>query len=207
MTTADSGGALRSRRTLHRSTPGALVLGVTLLLGGPLLPGALPGAGADLQAQTPNAQPAEGPIEAVFHDRILSVNPLLLVFLGYVSLDYEQSISDATTLGASLSSFDYSDASYLTLEAKGRYYVGGRALDGLSVGGLLGLVRMSADETDETSLALGIGFMVEHQWLLGVDERLAVTAGGGGTRLFLGSDSDAFSSVVPAVRLSLGWAF
>lgn len=184
--------------------PRALLLAGLLLLAAPAVVPLVSGqAGATaLQAQTAEAAP-----EPVFHDRVVSVNPLLLVFFGYVSMDYEQTISGATSLGASLSSFDYSDASYLTVESKARYYVGGRALDGLSVGGLLGIVRMSADETDETSTALGVGFMVEHQWLLGVDERLALTAGGGGTRLFFGSDSDAFSSVVPAVRLSLGWAF
>lgn len=150
---------------------------------------------------------ADTPRDPVFHDRLISVNPLLLIFLGYISLDYEQAVSDATTLGASASSFELSDASYLTFEAKGRYYVGGRALDGLSIGGLLGLVRMSADETDERGSGLGIGFNAEQQWLLGVDERLALTAGVGGTRLFFAPESDNFRTVLPIVRLSLGWAF
>jgi hypothetical protein len=144
----------------------------------------------------------------VEHPRVISVNPLLLIFSGIVSLDYEQRVTSNSTLGASVSSFGYSDADYLSLEARGRYYVKGRALDGLSVGTVVGLVRMQAqDSTDLRQYAMNIGFTVEQQWLLGVDERVALTAGGGASRLFFSEDRDPFRRVLPTLRLSLGWGF
>lgn len=147
---------------------------------------------------------APAPVE---HDRIISINPLLLVFLGYVSIDYEHRVADATTLGASASSFSFSDASYLTVDAKARYYVQDRALEGLSVGTLVGYTRLEDDETGDRSNALAVGFNVENQWLLGVDERLALTAGIGGSRLFGADDRDSFRTILPIIRLSLGWGF
>ncbi len=160
-----------------------------------------PALSAQVVAERPAAE------TPVLHDRIISVNPLLLVFLGYVSLDYEQRVGEATSLGASLSSFSLSDASYLTFEAKGRYYVTGRALDGLSIGMVTGYTRLEDDESGVRSGSLGIGFKVENQWMLGVDERLALTAGVGGSRLFFADDVESFRSVIPILRLSLGWAF
>ncbi len=155
----------------------------------------------------PNFVGAQETEEPVFHDRIVSINPLLLVFFGYVSMDYEQRVAESTSLGVSVSSFSLSDASYITAEAKGRYYVGGRALDGLSIGMVTGFTRLRDDETKHTSGALNIGFKVENQWLLGVDERMALTAGVGGSRLFFADDLDSFRTVIPIIRLSLGWAF
>ena len=161
-----------------------------------------------LSAQAPGGPGAASPTQSsVEHDRILSINPLLLVFLGYVSMDYEQRVGEATSLGVSASSFNLSDASYLSFEAKGRYYVGGRALDGLSIGMVSGYTRLEDDETGFRSGSLAIGFNVENQWLLGVDERLALTAGVGGSRLFFVEDLDSFRTVIPILRFSLGWAF
>ncbi len=155
-----------------------------------------------------SAQVVQELLPPVEHPRVISVNPLLLIFSGIVSLDYEQRVTSNSTLGASISSFGYSDADYLSLEARGRYYVNGRALDGLSVGTVLGLVRMQAqDSTDVRQYAMNIGFTVEQQWLLGVDERVALTAGGGASRLFFSEDRDPFRRVLPILRLSLGWGF
>lgn len=191
--------------TVHRSEPLEevlrSVLRISLLV---LFSCALTLAPSALEGQVAPAPQQTAPVD---FDRIISVNPLLLIFLGYVSLDYEQRVGDAITMGASMSNFSLSDASYLSFDAKGRYYIGGRALDGLSIGALVGYTRLKEDETGFSSGALGLGFNVEHQWLLGVDERLAITGGVGGTRLFSGEDRDAFRTVIPVVRLSIGWAF
>lgn len=155
-----------------------------------------------------SAQLAPEVLPPVGHSRVVSVNPLLLIFAGIVSLDYEQRVTSSTTLGGSVSSFGYSDTDYLSLEARGRYYVSGRALDGLSVGTVLGLVRLQAqDSTDLRDYAMNVGFTVEQQWLLGVDERVALTAGAGASRLFFSEDRDPFRRVLPILRLSIGWGF
>ncbi len=166
-------------------------------------------AAAALLAATLVAGPASAQGEPpVPYSRIISVNPLLLVFLGYVSVDYEQRIGPGATMGLSASNFSLSDADYLTIEAKARYYVSGRAFDGVSIGVLVSAVRLTEDDSTRfTSHALGIGFNAERQWLLGADERLALTAGAGATRLFFADDRDAFRTVIPSLRLSIGWGF
>lgn len=154
------------------------------------------------------AQVAPDVLPPVAHSRIVSVNPLLLIFAGIVSLDYEQRVTSSATLGGSISSFGYADTDYLSLEARGRYYVSGRALEGLSVGTVLGLVRLQAqDSTDLRDYAMNVGFTVEQQWLLGVDERVALAAGAGASRLFFNEDRDPFRRVLPILRLSIGWGF
>ena len=143
----------------------------------------------------------------VSHSRIVSINPLFLVFLGTISADYEQRVAQSVTLGASVSSFSLSKADYLTVEGKARYYLSGRALDGVSIGASLGAVSLRADESDASGTAAVIGFLGERQWLVGPEERLALTAGVGASRLFFGPDDRAFRTVLPSVRLSIGWGF
>ncbi len=139
--------------------------------------------------------------------RVVSVNPVLLVFQGYISADYEQRASEATSVGLSLSSFNLSRADYLALEGKARYYLSGRALDGVSIGTIVGAVRLTETETDFRTWAMSVGFNAERQWLMGSEERLALTAGLGATRLFFAEERDAFRTVLPIVRLSIGWGF
>jgi hypothetical protein len=154
-----------------------------------------------------SAQTSRADLPPVAHSRIVSVNPLLLVFVGSISADYEQRVASSVSLGASVSSFDLSKANYFTVEGRARYYLSGRALDGFAVGASLGVVNMSADETDETQTGMSIGFTAEHQWLVGPEERLALTIGAGASRLFGTGESDVFKTVLPSLRLSLGWGF
>jgi hypothetical protein len=177
--------------------PTSRILGALSLLATMFLPAA---ASAQFATRTERAAP-------VAYDQILSINPLLLVFQGYVSADYERRLATSTTLGLSLSSFDLSDANYLAIEAKARYYVTGRAFDGVSIGAVSGLVRLSEDSTNVKDYALSIGFNAERQWLVGTEERLALTAGLGATRLFFAEDRPAFRQVLPILRLSIGWGF
>jgi hypothetical protein len=141
------------------------------------------------------------------YSRIVSINPLLLVFLGNVSADLEQRVSPSVTLGGSVASFNLAKANYLSIEGKARYYLSGRAFDGVSVLASVGVVSMSADETDATSNAMSIGFGAERQWLVGPEERLALAAGLGASRLFFARDDDAFRTILPSLRLSIGWGF
>lgn len=154
------------------------------------------------------SQASRADLPPVLHPRIFSINPLLLVFGGVVSADYEQRLTSSSTLGASFATYNLTGADYLTIEARGRYYVSGRALDGLSVGALAGLVRMrDEDDSSLRDYAMNVGFTVEQQWLLGVEERVAISAGAGAARTFFHEDRAPFRRILPVLRLSAGWGF
>jgi hypothetical protein len=176
--------------TFRRRSLSHLLLGA-LLLGLPVAAGAQE---AERSAPLP-------------YSRIASINPLLLVLRGVIAVDLEQRLTPSTSLGISVASFDLSDANYLTVEAKARYYTSGRAFDGVSIGATSGLVRMREDSSSVEDYALSIGFMAERQWLVGTDERLALTAGVGASRLFFAADRPAFRDILPILRLSIGWGF
>lgn len=159
----------------------------------------------------PSSVTAQAGPELEFH-QVVSINPLALVVLGLVSADYEQTLSQTTTGGVAAEYFDWRDRGYLSIDGKLRYYVSGRALEGLAIGTLVGFTRVGEDDEEEdersrrSGSAIGVGFTAEYQWLLGDDERLALTAGVGGKRLFFISDTVG-QRALPMVRLSLGWAF
>lgn len=149
------------------------------------------------------------------YDKILSVNPLALVLLEFLSLEYEQALGPTTSWGVAGSFWGRRDRNYFSTDAKMRYYAGGEALHGLAIGALVGFTVVSRDRDDEedelvggrSRSAVGVGFSVENQWLTGSDERLALTAGVGGKRLFYFGGRNGSSQGIPFVRLSLGWAF
>ena len=141
------------------------------------------------------------------YSRIMSVNPIALVILGSISVEYEQAFDVNNSWGVSASYHEWSDWSYSAVGGKLRYYLQGRALDGLSVGVLAGVTTGRDDESDDSGTAVSVGFMVENQWLLGDDERLAVTVGGGGKRLAYINHLEDAPRGLPTIRLSLGWVF
>ena len=195
-------GAVRAAATI------ALLIGLALSsLAGPSEGEAQWAPSKDRQpaSQTGHAVPLEEPVQPP-HRRVVSVNPVALVALGFISLDYEQVLTENTTLSGTGSRFRRDEIRYASVDARARYYLRGAALDGWSVGALLGLISRRDREEDTSTTGLGVGFVLEHQWLLGDDQRLAITAGGGGQRLIYFSDRPG-RSVLPVVRLSLGWAF
>jgi hypothetical protein len=157
---------------------------------------------ATVTAQSSGLEPVP-----VGYSRLVSINPLLLVFVGTISADFEQRVAPSVTMGASGASFDLSDANYLTLDAKARYYLSGRAFDGFSISASLGVARMKADSSRTSASALSVGFGAERQWLVGPEERLTLAIGASAARLFGAPDSDEFRTVLPGLRLSLGWGF
>jgi hypothetical protein len=173
-----------------------LVLGLTVATLGP----------HELRAQTGYGQE---------HERILSVNPLALIVLEFVSVEYEQVLGPTTSWGVSGSFWGRRDRNYFSTDAKVRYYPGGDALEGIAVGALLGFTVVSRDDGEDdvdgesggSRSAVGLGFSVENQWLLGDDQRLALAAGVGGKRLFYFGSRGGSNRGIPFVRLSLGWAF
>lgn len=151
-------------------------------------------------------QAQAGPAEEL--DFMVSVNPLALVALGVFAGDFEQVLTEGTTGGASIFWASPDDRRYvpnLSANAVFRYYPSGRSFDGYAVGISTGFTIMDDDGASRN--ALGLGFNLEHHWLLGEDERLGLTAGVGGQRLFFLSERGGASRAIPMIRLSLGWAF
>jgi hypothetical protein len=147
-----------------------------------------------------------GPQEEL--DFLVSVNPLALVAFGVFAADFEQVLTRGTSAGGSVFYANGSDRKYIPhWSANGvlRYYTSGRSFEGFAVGALLGYMAMR--DEGETRGAIGFGFSLEHAWLLGEDERLGITAGAGGQRLFYLSERGSAGRATPSVRLSLGWAF
>lgn len=154
----------------------------------------------------PHAGHAADTVPLPAHRRVLSVNPVAFVAFGFLSVDYEQVLTRNTSLSGSGTYFRRGEVHYFTVDTRARYYLRDAALDGWSVGVLLGVVSRRDRVEDISTTGMGLGFLVEHQWLLGDDERLAITAGGGGQRLVYFSERPG-RSVLPIIRLSLGWAF
>lgn len=153
-----------------------------------------------------DAQGQAGPAEEL--DFLVSVNPLALVALGVFAGDFEQVLTRGTTGGASLFWASADDRRYvpnLSANAVFRYYPSGRSFDGYAVGITTGFTMM--DDEGASRNAVGLGFNLEHHWLLGQDERLGLSAGLGGQRLFFFSERGGASRAIPMIRLSLGWAF
>lgn len=139
---------------------------------------------------------------------MVSVNPALLVFTGVFSVDFEQTVSPGMTVGPTVYYHHAADHRYapnFSVDAVFRYYPSGRAFSGLAVGALTGFTVMDDDGASRN--AVGLGFAVEHHWLLGSDERLVVAVGGGGKRLFYFSERGRAWRAVPMLRASLGWTF
>ncbi len=155
-----------------------------------------------LTAGTVSAQRSYEPAP---YPHLVSINPVLLI-MGHLSVDYEQRVGlGSTSVGASLSNFGIGNEWYRTIAGKARYYVDGQALDGISIGLVVSSVRLSRG--DLVTNALGVGFSVERQWLLGEDRRSVLTYGAGATRLFTGSDREVSRRAIPSLRLSIGGGF
>lgn len=140
--------------------------------------------------------------------RLVSVNPVLLVGRGIFSVNLEQTVSPGMTVGPSVFYHHAADRRYwpnVSVDGMFRYYPSGRSFSGFAVGGLLGFTVMDDDGASRN--ALGLGFTGEHHWLLGEDERLGLAVGVGGKRLFFFSERGEAWRVLPTARASLGWSF
>jgi len=166
------------------------------------------------------AQAATSPAAQVPHTQIISTSPLGLVF-GLLSVDYERRLSAVTTLGASGSYFAPDGGSYVSADARYRYYPQEQALEKFSFGGTAGFTRFAAADdfcdpefescgSDDAGNALTLGLELGYAWLLGRQERFAVGVGVGAKRLFFLNDdvdTEDVLETLPTVRLSIGYAF
>jgi len=145
---------------------------------------------------------------------VFSTNPLTMIVASWYNGEYERRLTQAATLGLSASRLSFgSDAAFVSLNAAFRYYPGGNALRGFYLGPRVGLFHHSIygfgdgisetdmDVSDEAGLFLGVGFELGYAWLMGVEEHLSVSLGGGASRGFN-------DHAIPMIRfLNIGWAF
>lgn len=148
---------------------------------------------------------------------VLSINPLSSI-LGFYAGEFEHSMSPTTSIGigGSYWSDDFDNGGdrvrYYSTEAKLRYYPSGRGLAGFNLGLTGGITRLSEHHTggsvDDGATAGSFGFEFAYNWLLGADQRLLISAGGGAKRLILSSDNlDHTTLAYPTIRFSVGLGF
>lgn len=146
----------------------------------------------------------------------ISFSPILALFEVLVA-DYEYRIGTETTVGAGVgywnfegSEDDDSEATYLALDLKGRFYPD-QAFEGFELGGSLGLARIGftddATGADEEATGFSYGIEVGHGWLLGDEKRWFLGAAIGAKRFWFEEDDDDIPSVMPTGRLNFGVAF
>ena len=160
-----------------------------------------------------SAQSVDNARAGVPRVNLISANPIGLLFEWYNG-EYERAMSSTTSLALAASSFsdleDFEDSRYSVVDAIGRYYPGGRALRGFSIGLSVGFVDFDEDQgdclgcIDETGTAGTIGVRGDYVWIIGRDQHFAVAAGIGAKRLL---GNDVGPEGLPIGRLSIGYAW
>jgi Protein of unknown function (DUF3575) len=153
--------------------------------------------------------------------QVLSINPLGAVFGVYMG-EFERALHPSATAGVSTTYWtgDFTDgedqavASYLTVDARLRYYPGARPLEGFSIGGSVGYTGLSGSlttvegEQKGSVNTVGAGVELDYNWLLGARDQVMVGTGIGAKRLFvLGDEVEDVSLAYPTLRLVVGYAF
>jgi hypothetical protein len=142
------------------------------------------------------------------HEQIVSANPFGLIF-GWFNAEYERRLTPATTWGVSGSMLDVDTFEYRTANALLRYYPQGAALKGFFLGARTGVHHVENEEAtgDDEATFVGAGFEIGYTWLMGQDQRVAISIGAGANRLF-GADLEGATLTIPSVRLvNVGIAF
>ncbi|HET7449737.1 MAG TPA: hypothetical protein VFJ78_04015 [Gaiellaceae bacterium] len=182
-----------------------------IVVAGPL--GAQQLTGPDVGSKPVQASVAVRPAQS------LSVNPIGIA-AGFYSAEFERRVSTNATLSIGGSYFDLGDGfaqvSYLAGDLRGRFYPR-RALDGLSIGGSVGVIRTGTSTSDPNGgggyvqkykSGVTLGTTVEHSWLLGERENFMFSLGGGFKRVILfGGKEPNVETFYPTLRTSFGVLF
>lgn len=156
---------------------------------------------------------------------VLSTNPILFVFTWY-GLELEFAPSQHTTIGVTGSYFQLKDQTedddpfdikyddtYVYGNAFLRYYPVS-SFKGFFIGAKMGIYQLTheSESVKEEGTAYGLGIDIGYGWLLGAEQRVAVSIGIGASRLFGGDldddEEDDVLVVLPSVRLiNVGIAF
>ncbi len=143
----------------------------------------------------------------------LSASPILALF-EILNAEYERALGPEFTgvLGVGYWSID--DVTWLSTDLKVRFYPNGKALEGFSIGGIVGLTNvdyvddLTGEDASESAPTIG----VDLNWssLLGDTDRWYVGAGLGAKRYFIDEDevdNEDVNVILPTARLAFGIAF
>ena len=144
-----------------------------------------------------------GQIFAPEYERVISPEASFAIAAGYWDVDFDEDFA--------FEDEGDTDATYLRLEGKYRYYPR-QVLDGILVGANVGLssvdgrVRENGTERDFNATGPSIGFELGHARLYGASRRLYVGGIVGAKRIFWDVPGDVITAY-PTVRVAIGYAF
>lgn len=146
---------------------------------------------------------------------VISIQPISAMLTVYAGeLELAMSRSATIGVGGTYWSPDVIDGdfNYLSGDVKVRYYPEGRAFQGFSFGGSVGVTHLSASANSSSSGSASgpsIGVMLDYNWLLGAEKAFYIGLGLGAKTLFISDKSVADQATLhyPTMRLSVGWAF
>jgi hypothetical protein len=195
-------------RSTHRVASTAKRLSLLAALLGAVVP--LRASGA--QATSPSATPSSQSVPAN-RTHVFAINPLGIPF-EVVSVEVEQAIQTAFSIGANFSYFSPDDYTRSSFELKGRLYPNEYAPRAFAVGFGVGFVNTRENRTLNSVPTLvkktlpSIAVYADYNWLLGRSQRFYVGTGLGAKRIL--GDSDAFDEppfVYGTARFLIGVAF
>ena len=144
---------------------------------------------------------------SINHHQVLSTNPFGLILVPWYNGEYERKVTERVTIGLSGSRLPWGDGSgFYSVNTALRFYPNGNAFRGFYLGPRVGVFWVSQEEgavgTDEDlGPHLGLGFELGYAWLVGSEQHLSISIGGGATRVLNGAP-------IPVLRLvNIGWAF
>lgn len=140
------------------------------------------------------------PPPPVEYDNVVSANPFLLV-ASWFNAEYEHRAGATATVGLRGSIVDFNDDD-LTAYYSGRVFIRyypTTAFKGFFAGLDAGVTGIH-ESGSRSDAAIGVGFELGYNWLLGSRRKFYLSLGAGADRLFRVDLSDA-SSVLPTVRI------
>ena len=143
----------------------------------------------------------------VGHEQQISANPFGIL-LGVFNAEYERKITQSGTIGIGGSLIQGDDEDYFNGDIFYRYYPQGKPLDGWAFG-----VKMGVTKVTDFGSYFGIGFDLNHSWLMGKNDNFYVGLGFGLKRLYgtPGEDEDPFDDIlkiIPTFRVvNVGFTF
>ena len=123
--------------------------------------------------------------QSAAYSQVISANPFGLLLVPWYNGEYERKVTERVTIGLSGSRLPWGDGSgFYSVNTALRFYPNGNAFRGFYLGPHLGL-----------------GFELGYAWLVGSEQHLSISIGGGATRVLNGAP-------IPVLRLvNIGWAF
>lgn len=156
------------------------------------------------------AQSSSAARSGIDRPNLVSANPIGLLFQWY-NAEFEHAVTSTVSLAGAASSYDFNDSRYSSVDGIVRYYPGGLAVRGFSIGASVGYINV--DDTRASNClscsngqgsSATIGIRADYVWILGRDQHLTAAAGLGAKRLL---NNDFGTEGVPIGRLSIGWAW